>query len=502
KSQAVIEFTPQGEILVANENFLAGLGYELSEIKGNHHRMFCEEEYVNSLDYKNFWRGLASGEFSAGEYKRIKKNGEPIWINASYNPILDAEGNVFKVVKFASDVTEAKIKNSDYESKINAIDKSQAVIEFTPDGTIITANQNFLSTTGYKLNEIEGKHHQMFCEKSYTKSSEYRSFWNKLGKGQFDAGEYKRISKEGNEIWINASYNPLYDLDGKVYKVVKYATDLTKEKQAYNNLVFTFDKAANEVLATAEDLSASATQLSQNAQNTLEGSNSASSAVEEVHVGIQTVGTSTEEMEASIKEISVSSSDASTMSKQAKEKSNEANKTINHLGEASEEIGNVLKVISSIAQQTNLLALNATIEAARAGEAGRGFSVVANEVKELAKQTAQATEDISSKIHNVQSSTGDAVSAITEVSDFIDKLNEIAISTAAAVEEQAATTSEVSRVIMDSNTSISSVAETIKDVSIAAEENSKSSNKTLNVAKNLRDLSENLKVLVAEAKKD
>ena len=230
KSQAVIEFNMDGTIITANENFLAAMGYQLSEIQGQHHRIFAEADYANSPAYMMFWQKLGRGEFDTGEYKRITKSGDDIWIRASYNPIFDLDGNPYKVVKYATDVTAEKTQSADYAGQIEAIGKSQAVIEFNMDGTIINANENFLSTVGYSLDEIKGQHHRMFAEGTYGQSAEYRQFWEKLGRGEYDAGEYKRVGKNGKEIWIQASYNPILDLNGKPFKVVKYATDVTEQK--------------------------------------------------------------------------------------------------------------------------------------------------------------------------------------------------------------------------------------------------------------------------------
>ena len=230
RSQAVIEFGLDGSILTANENFLKALGYSLSEIQGKHHSMFIEPQLRDSPAYREFWAKLGRGEFEAGEFKRIGKGGREVWIQASYNPIIARDGKVIKVVKFAADITAAKVRAMEDAGKLMAVDRVQAVIEFNLDGTIVTANENFLKTLGYSLSEIQGKHHSMFIEPQQRDSAAYREFWAKLGRGEYEAGEFKRIGKGGKEVWILASYNPILDEKGKAFKVVKYATDITEAK--------------------------------------------------------------------------------------------------------------------------------------------------------------------------------------------------------------------------------------------------------------------------------
>ncbi len=230
RAQAVIEFDLHGTILDANENFLAALGYRLEEVRGKHHRIFCEPDDARSPGYRLFWEKLGRGDFDAGLYKRRASDGRQVWIQATYNPILDAEGKPYKVVKFASDVTETQLRNSDYEGKVAAIDRSQAIAEFSLDGTVLTANRNFLLALGYQADEIVGKHHRLFCADDYARSAEYRLFWDKLGRGEFDAGVYKRRNSRGEEIWIQATYNPIFDADGKPCKVVKFAVDITESQ--------------------------------------------------------------------------------------------------------------------------------------------------------------------------------------------------------------------------------------------------------------------------------
>ncbi len=230
RAQAVIEFDLSGVILDANQNFLNTVGYELSEVVGQHHKMFVDEEEGRSAGYRNFWQALARGEFESGEYKRVGKGGKEVWLQATYNPIFDLNGRPMKVVKYALDVTDQKIRNAEFEGKVNAIDRSQAVIEFDLKGNILRANQLFQETMGYAESEIVGKHHRMFADAATSASAEYREFWQRLGRGEFESGEYKRVGKGGKEVWLQASYNPIFDLSGHPFKVVKYATDVTEQK--------------------------------------------------------------------------------------------------------------------------------------------------------------------------------------------------------------------------------------------------------------------------------
>lgn len=379
---------------------------------------------------------------------------------------------------------------------VAALGKAQATIEFGLDGTITMANDNFLRAMGYTLEEIKGKQHSMFCDPTYAESAVYREFWAKLNRGEFQSGEYMRLTKDRKQIWIQATYNPVYDSSGKVVKVVELAADVTARKEAALELTRALEETAGQLAAAAEELTATANQLSQNSELTLGESNTAAAATEEVSKGVQAVATNTEEMVASIKEIARNSSEAANISKETMSKAQSTNSTITNLGVSSQEIGNVIKVISSIAQQTNLLALNATIEAARAGDAGKGFAVVANEVKELAKQTAKATEDITNRIGAIQKDTQGAVDAIGGISQFIEKLNGISMAIAAAIEEQTATTNEVARVVKESNVGVEGIAEVVKSVATAAGQSSTGASQTLDAARSLAQLAEKLKTLV------
>lgn len=501
KSQAVIEFNLDGTILKANENFLKTLGYTLDEIQGRHHSMFVEESYRHSHQYKDFWAKLNRGEFEAGEYKRVGKGGKEVWIQASYNPIRDLNGKPIKVVKFATDITATKLKNADYQGQLAAISKSQAVIEFNLDGTIVTANDNFLTTLGYRLDEVQGKHHGMFVDADYRHSADYKEFWAKLNRGEYQSGEFKRIAKGGKEVWIQASYSPIMDMNGKPFKVVKYASDVTAQVEMRKNLELVLKKVSENstaMAAASEELSSVSTQMSANAEETAVQSGVVSAASEEVSRNTQIVATGIEEMSASIKEIAKNATDAARVATSAVKVAEMTNATITKLGVSSADIGKVIKVITSIAQQTNLLALNATIEAARAGEAGKGFAVVANEVKELAKETAKATEDISQRIEAIQGDTKGAVDAIAEISGIINQINDISNTIASAVEEQTACTNEIARNISEASRGTSEIAQNITSVAEAARSTTEGASNSQRAAEELACMAAELNTIVGE----
>jgi len=401
KSQAVIEFNLDGTILTANENFLGAMGYTLAEVQGKHHSMFVPPAERDDSAYRAFWAALNRGEYQSAEFKRVGKGGKEVWIQASYNPILDLNGKPFKVVKFATDVTEQKLRNADFAGQLAAIGKSQAVIEFNLDGTIRTANAGFLDTMGYTLAEVQGKHHGLFVEPAYRESSAYREFWASLNRGEFQAAEFKRIAKNGKEVWIQASYNPILDLNGKPFKVVKFATDVTQQ-----------------VIRRLKS--------------------------ETVSAMMETVASGAEELNVSVREISESMAKSRAAADDAFERTIAADQATGRLAEVAQSMNGILALIGNITSQINLLALNATIEAARAGEAGRGFAVVATEVKNLAAQAKSATDEISSEINGMKEVSDDVVRGLQGIKESIDRVREYVTSTAGAVDEQSAVTGDMS----------------------------------------------------------
>jgi methyl-accepting chemotaxis protein len=384
KSLAMIEFTPDGQIVDANRNFTSALGYDLSEIRGRHHRMFVEQGYGASAAYQSFWEDLAAGKFYAGEFKRLRKNGSEIWIQATYNPIKDASGKVVRVVKLASDITPQK------ELQASIQNRTQAVIEFDPQGIIIKANDLFSKTMGYALSEIKGKHHRMFMPPEEAQSHEYSQFWRKLGTGEFVSGRFRRIAKNGSIVWLQGIYNPVFDSHGNVISVVKAVTDVTRQVEA------------------------------QSKSDAVGGS----------------IARSVSEMYEAVREISSRITRTADLAKQSEKHANSVGELAELLHSGSQEIGKIVQLIEDLADQTNLLALNATIEAARAGEHGRGFAVVATEVKELANQTSSATTNIARSVAGIQRNIDEVIKSVREISTSIGEVSANTTGVAASVEEQ------------------------------------------------------------------
>ncbi|NMH61245.1 methyl-accepting chemotaxis protein [Alteromonas ponticola] len=375
-NMAFIEFSPEGEILSVNPLFCETMSIKENDIIGKHHRLFCDKSYTASLAYQKFWTDIANGQSKSGTFKRIKGNGETIWLQATYFPVLDNNGVVEKAIKIASDVTaETRVKD-EAKAIYDAVDRSMAIIRFKPDGHIIGANKNFLDTVGYSLNEIIGKHHRMFCYDNFYQDNP--NFWRQLANGEFSSGQFHRRGKNVQNIYLEATYNPIFDDTGKVIEVIKLATDITLKVNQSTNISEVSKKAAQSSQTTSEKISY----------------------CEEL------LATTMKATQDSVKQID----DVKALS--------------TSLSQQSTAIGDIITTINSVADQTNLLALNAAIEAARAGEHGRGFAVVAEEVRDLSKRTSHSTDEITSLISTTQKIASNIAQVINEVESSSERSNE------------------------------------------------------------------------------
>ncbi|MDO9383794.1 MAG: PAS domain-containing methyl-accepting chemotaxis protein [Hyphomicrobiaceae bacterium] len=471
KSQAVIEFSTDGTILTANANFLGAVGYSLAEIQNKHHSIFVAPQDRESPAYRSFWAELARGVFQSAQYKRVGKGGREIWIQATYNPMLDATGKPYKVVKFCTDITQQKMQMADLEGQIAAINKSNAVIHFNLDGTIISANENFLGATGYSLGEIKGQHHRMFVADADRNAAQYRQFWESLNRGEFQNGEYRRVAKGGREIWLQATYNPIFDPSGKPYKVVKFCTDISGQVQLKAAIKQTIDVDLGAVSSSISDMTDQAITAAHSSSQTA--------------ANVQAVASAAEELVYSVQEISRRVDEAAQITTRAVDLGRKTSEIVGGLATSADRIGHVVGLINTIASQTNLLALNATIEAARAGEAGKGFAVVATEVKALASQTAKATAEIAAQIDTVQAGTTDAVAAIHDITEVIHSINTISTSIAAAIEEQGAVTKEISNNMMTASHGVQVVNTNLENIAGASRAANASARKVQDASKSL-----------------
>ncbi len=455
KSQAIIEFDSTGKILNANENFCRVTGYSLTEIVGQHHRIFVRPEDAKSAEYKSFWSTLAAGNFSSGQFQRVGKGGKELWLEASYNPVANG-GKVTSVVKIATDITEIKRWNLEGEGKLAAIGRAQAMVEFTPEGRILAANENFLEAMGYDLSEIVGRHHSMFCEPAYAKTAEYQEFWRSLARGEFAADEFKRLANGRREVFIQASYNPIFDTNGAVFKVVKFATDVTSRVVAvnalgeglkslaggdlmatietpfvptldglrldYNESILKLRETMALVLESAGRIAAGTAAMQEASRDLAQRTENQASVVGQTVTAFDQINTAIANTSRQAAEAGVLVGETRKSAEQSAEVLNSTVDAMTRIKASSSQIASIVTVIDDIAFQTNLLALNAGVEAARAGDAGRGFAVVAQEVRELAQRSAKAAKEIKGLISVSEDHVNNGVALVGQTADALIKI--------------------------------------------------------------------------------
>jgi methyl-accepting chemotaxis protein len=524
RSQAVIEFDLTGKIVTANAAFLACVGYGLDEIVGRHHSMFVTAEHAASGEYAGFWEQLRSGKFTSGEYRRVGKGGRPIWLQACYNPLLDADGKPIRVVKFAHDITANKRAAMDAQAQLTGLGRSQAVIEFDPTGKILGANDNFLGAMGYRLDEIVGRHHSMFVAPQDRESQAYRDFWDSLRQGKFQSAEYLRYGKGGAEVWIQATYNPVMGEDGKPVKVVKFATDVTERKHmigalqqaltrlAEGDLTYRLEqafpgtmeglradfnsgaerlgRAVGDVITRAMNVTSGASEIAQAADDLSRRTETQAATLEETAAALDQLTSSVRsaagsagEADQAVKGAGRRAEDSGTIMRQATEAMGEIEKS-------SQQISQIIGVIDDIAFQTNLLALNAGVEAARAGDAGRGFAVVASEVRSLAQRSADAAKEIKALI---SSSTGHVSRGVALVSQAGAALAEIVTS----VTQVAGLVSAIASSANDQASGLAEISTGVNQLDQVTQQNAAMVEQTTAAAHSLRNEAESLSETVS-----
>ena len=518
RTQAVIEFDLSGKILAANDLFLNAVGYSREEIVGQHHSMFVDAAERGSQSYNDFWRQLAGGVAMQAQFLRFAKGGRRLWLQAIYTPILDRAGRTTKVIKYATDITAQKSEIANLEGQLAAIDKGQAVIEFDLTGKILTANANFLKVTGYVISEIAGQHHRIFVGEEERNSPAYAAFWEKLRRGEYDEGRYRRIGKGGAPVWIQASYNPILDALGNPWKVVKYATDITASKENEDQMHFAIGEVAKVVeAAKARDLTRriplerlnaanqtlcegvnaliesmagivgevaiAAADIDTAAREITTGADDLSKRTEDQASSLEETAATTEELAASVKASAQNARQSAVLAQEgmnaAQSGGDIAGQAVNAMARieiTSQKISDIIRVIDDIAFQTNLLALNAAVEAARAGDAGKGFAVVASEVRTLAQRSGEAAKDIANLISSSNTEVADGVKLVRQVGESLTIIVDASKKVASTIADISAASSEQSNGIDEMSQTVAHLDEMTQSNAALAEESAASAN--------------------------
>ncbi|MBD3788322.1 MAG: PAS domain S-box protein [Sphingomonadales bacterium] len=490
RSNAVIEFRPDGTVVTANALFLEATGYRLEEIAGKHHRIFMPPGEGTGPAYEAFWADLRAGRIKGGEFLRIGKGGRELWLQANYNPVYGVDGTIVAVVKFATDITQSKRASLDLRGQIAALDRSQAVIEFDTEGNILTANANFLNVMGYELSEITGRHHSIFVRQAERGSPDYAEFWARLARGEYQEAEYCRVTKSGAEVWIQATYNPILDARGVPYKVVKFATDITARKRAVQQFQAAVQRLAQGDLSVRlteampgelenlrVDFNGAMERMARLISTIAESARVISGEVEMIETTAHDLGRRTETQAASLEETAAAlnqltaavdsanggAREATSTVSRARDRSEAGRRVVeqaisamNEIASSSDRISSITSVIDDIAFQTNLLALNAGVEAARAGEAGRGFAVVASEVRALAQRSSEAAREIAQLITTSVQQVKDGVSLVdrsgkelSAIDELVRRVEDLVRAIASSADEQSAGLVEINIAVND-----------------------------------------------------